>query len=54
MEYLQALEDIQNGGAAYRRQAGGFRGYNVQGNIWQMCLCLCAQLFCCRGRFFWC
>ena len=54
MEYLQALEDIQNGGAAYRRQAGAFRGFQVRGGLWQLCLCWAAQLFCCRGRVFCC
>ncbi len=54
MEYLQALEDIQNGGAAYRRQAGGFRGFQVRGGLWQLCLCWAAQLFCCRGGVFCC
>ena len=49
MEYLQVLEDIQNGGAAYRRRAGNFRGFQMGGNWWQMCLCLLAQMFCCRG-----
>lgn len=54
MEYLQTLEDIQNGGAAYRRQAGSFRGFQTRGSLWQLCLCWVAQLFCCRGRFFCC
>ncbi len=54
MEYLQALEDIQNGGAAYRRQAGGFRGFQFRGGLWQLCLCWAAQLFCCRGGVFCC
>ena len=53
-EYLEVLEQIQNGGAAYRRQAGNFRGFNVGGSLWQLCLCWFAQLFCCRGRFFCC
>lgn len=53
-EYLQTLEEIQNGGAAYRRQAGAFRGFHMQGSWWQLCLCWAAQLFCCRGRFFCC
>jgi molecular chaperone DnaJ len=53
-QYLQALEEIQNGGAAYRRQAQSFGGYPLQGNLWSWCLCLFAQLFCCRGRFFCC
>lgn len=54
-EYLQTLEDIQNGGAAYRRQAGSFRGFQVHGgSLWQLCLCWAAQIFCCRGGFFCC
>ena len=51
MEYLQTLEDIQNGGAAYRRQAGAFRGFHVRGGLWQLCLCWFAQMFCCRGYY---
>ena len=51
MEYLQALEEIQNGGAAYQRQAGGFRGFHVRGGLWQLCLCWMAQIFCCRGIY---
>ncbi len=48
-EYLQVLEEIQNGGAAYRRRAGSFRGFQLGGSWWQMCMCMLAQLFCCRG-----
>ena len=54
MEYLRTLEDIQNGGAAYRRQAGNFRGFQMRGGIWPLCLCWAAQLFCCRGGIFCC
>ena len=55
MEYLQALSHIENGGAAYRRQAGNFRGFVWGGSpIASMCLCYLLQLFCCRGRCFWC
>ncbi len=53
-DYLQALETIQSGGATYRRHAGGYRGFDMRGSIWQLCLCYFAQLFCCRGRFFCC
>ena len=53
-EYLRTLEAIQNGGATYRRQAEGFGGYRMNGNLWSWCLCLCAQLFCCRGRIICC
>ncbi len=53
-EYLRTLELIQNGGAAYRQQAQGFGGYHMSGNLWSWCLCLLAQMFCCRGRIFCC
>jgi len=53
--YLDALERIENGGAAYRRQAGSFRGFTAGGSPFLgLCLCYLAQLFCCRGRFFCC
>ena len=48
-EYLEVLEQIQNGGAAYRRRAGTYRGFEMRGGWWQMCLCWILQLFCCRG-----
>jgi len=54
LQYLQTLEAIENGGAAYRRQAGNFGGFQMRGNLWQLCLCWFAQLYCCRGRFFCC
>lgn len=50
-EYLHALNAIENGGAAYRQQAGGFRGFQMRGGMWQLCLCWFAQLFCCRGIY---
>ena len=53
-EYLQALRDIESGGATYRRYAGNFAGFNLRGGLWQLCLCWILQLFCCRGRCFWC
>ena len=53
--YLQALSAIENGGAAYRQQAGNYRGYAWGGSsIGSLCLCYLLQLFCCRGRFFCC
>lgn len=53
--YLQALSMIQNGGQAYRRQAGNYRGYAWGGSSFaSLCLCYFLQLFCCRGRCFWC
>ena len=51
MEYLHALEQIENGGAAYRRQAGSFRGFDMRGiPCANLCLCYLFQLFCCRIR----
>ena len=53
-EYLRTLDDIENGGSAYRRQAGNFRGFSLGGNpCASMCLCYLVQMFCCR-RGFWC
>ena len=53
--YLQALSAMENGGAAYRRQAGNYRGYTWGGSsIGSLCLCYVLQLFCCRGHFFCC
>lgn len=54
-EYLQTLEQIENGGAAYRRHAGSFGGFSMgRAGIPSICLCYLLQLFCCRGRFFCC
>lgn len=53
-EYLHILNQIENGGVTYRRQAGSYRGFDMRGSLWQLCLCWFAQLFCCRGRFFCC
>ena len=54
-QYLSALEQIQNGGAAYRQRAGQFRGFTMGGSPCAgLCLCYFLQIFCCRGRFFCC
>lgn len=55
-EYLQTLSRIEHGGAAYRQQAGQYRGFTMGGNpCMSLCLCYLFQLFCCGGRgFFWC
>ena len=49
-EYLFALERIENGGSAYREQAGSFRGFS-SGGSWctRLCLCYALHIFCCRG-----
>ena len=49
-EYLQVLRNIQDGGEAYRRQAGNFRGFTMRGNpCTNLLLCWFVNLFCCRG-----
>ena len=53
--YLQTLEDIENGGASYRRQAGNFHTFGMNASpCTSLCLCYFLQLFCCRGRIFCC
>ena len=53
--YLHALEQIENGGAGYRQQAGSFRGFQLHTDpCSSLCFCYLAQLFCCRGGIFCC
>ena len=53
--YLDLLNQMENGGSAYRRQAGNFRGFEMQGNPCAgLCMCWLANLFCCGGRGFFC
>ena len=57
MQYLQVLDRIENGGAAYRRRSGSFQGFGGGGDLCsQLCFCYFLQLFCCggRGMFFCC
>ena len=54
-EYLWALNQIEHGGAAYRQQAGNFRGFTMGGDpCTNLCLCYLINLFCCGGRGFFC
>jgi molecular chaperone DnaJ len=54
-EYLRTLNILENGGAAYRRQAGNFGGFTMHTNPFlSLCLCYLCNLFCCGGRFFFC
>ena len=52
-EYLNALDRMERGGDAYRRQAGNFRGFDIHTNpCAAMCLCYaCNQL--CPGLGYW-
>ena len=55
MEYLSVLSRIENGGSAYRQQAGHYGGFRMRGSpCASMCLCYLVQMFCCRGRMFFC
>ena len=52
LQYLQTLNDIENGGASYRQQAGNFGGFTRTATpCGSLCLCYILQLFCCRGIF---
>ena len=54
-EYMSALNEIEHGGAAYRRQAGNFRGFAMGGSpCASLCLCYFVNIFCCGGRGFFC
>lgn len=47
-EYLRTLEQIQQGGATYRRQAGNYGGFEMRGNpCTNLLLCWLANLCCC-------
>ena len=53
-EYLYLLNQIENGGAAYRRTAGNYRGFTTVNNPCAgMCLCYFLQMFCCRRLICW-
>ena len=54
-EYLSVLNQIEHGGAAYRRQAGNFQGFTMGFDpCTNMCLCYLVNIFCCGGRGMFC
>ena len=54
-EYLSALDRIEHGGAAYRQQAGNFRGFSMGFDpCTNLCLCYLMNIFCCGGRGLFC
>jgi len=54
-EYLNALNEIERGGASYRQQAGNFRGFEMRHNpCASALLCWLVNLFCFGGRCFFC
>jgi molecular chaperone DnaJ len=55
LQYLQTLNEIENGGAAYRRQAGNFGGFTTgKSSLASLCICYLLQWFCCGGRICCC
>lgn len=51
-EYLWALNQIENGGEAYRQTARHYTGYSFGGDLCsRLCLCWIINMFCCGGRF---
>ena len=49
-EYLYTLEQMEHGGATYRRTADNYRGFTMRGSpCANLCICYFLQLFCCRG-----
>ena len=55
--WQEALNALENGGTAYRRQAGNYGGFAMGGiPCGSLCLCYLAQVFCCGGRvpYFFC
>lgn len=50
-EYLDALNRIEHGGAAYRQQAGNFGGFTMRTDpCTNILICWFVNLFCCNGR----
>jgi len=55
MEYLRTLELIEQGGSAYRQQAGNYRGFTMGGNpCSSLCMCYLMQILCCGRPYFFC
>ena len=53
--YLQMLNQMENGGSDYRRQAGHFGGFNMRMDpCTGMLFCWLANIFCCGGRGLFC
>ena len=54
-EYLSALEVIEKGGEAYRRQTQNYQGFSSVGDpCANACMCYLCNLFCCPRGFFCC
>ena len=54
-EYIDVLNRIEYGGAAYRQQAGNFSGFEMRSNpCMNLCLCYLCQMLCCGRPVFFC
>ena len=54
-EYLNVLNIMEQGGHAYRQQAGNFGGFNMRMDpCTSIFLCWLANIFCCGGRGLFC
>ena len=54
-EYLHALNIMEQGGQAYRRQAGNFGGFQMRMDpCGSLLLCWLVNIFCCGGRGIFC
>ena len=54
-EYLNVLNIMEQGGHAYRQQAGNFGGFNMRMDpCTSMLFCWLANIFCCGGRGLFC
>ncbi len=54
-EYLDALNRMEHGGDAYRRQAGSFRGFDMSMSpCASLCMCWLCNVFCGRGWWWLC
>ncbi len=47
LQYLQTLQQIENGEAAYRQRAGNYQGFGMSGPCCSPLLWCCAWQFCC-------
>ena len=55
LQYLQVLQQIEQGGVHYRQQAGSFTGFEMRGNpCMSYFLCWLCNLFCFGGRCLFC
>ena len=53
--YLQTLRRMQEGGEAYREQAGSYRGFSMGGSpCTGLCICNLISMLCCGRPIFCC